>query len=495
MGWVNPAESAANIQAMLGATNTRDDPGVVRDLIRSVEGRGILFWIDRANADGWFAVLGALVSEASERSIDALSYDQQVARVIEVWEALGNVYRALNLVPFADVGFQAVMEGDHYGADSGVWCEDRAWAEWARTHGAYQDAPGIPGCISIHQRLAMRADGTVNTAYVHADETSTAYWTRQYDTRPGGGWSWKTYAWHSNCRSRGGFLGSGDCREWENRLFPPLYFYFLEVRRIYELLRARGFLVAILQAHRAVLIHNLRLAKALGVLDANAPDPAVALAGRATQGAALARVTTPEAGSEVLAGLGTGLGLLAAIPGFQVAAAIGGAILALQRLILTAMTELGLAVAHVTDQYGRDAEVIQVRNRDGSVTTLTLAYERASMSENVNAPPEQVLAPPPPVPTFRATPPRDASVFLGGNDGTRTGNEALLGGLAVRVPEVVVRPNVDLLLGQNDGTQTGNEDFIGRTAAAVPPKKGVPVVVVVGGVAGLAGLAWWASRR
>lgn len=491
MGWENLSQLAGDVQALVGTTDTRNDPGRVRELVRAVDARGVRYWIDQSNADGWFQYFGAVVSAASERAIDALPYAQQVARVIEVWEAMGNVYRALNLVPFADLGFQAVMEGDHHGSDSGVWCEDRAWAEWARTRGAYFDEPGVPGCISIHQRLALRADGTVVTAYVHADETSTDYWTDHFYYRADGTPTWKSWAWHHQ-RGQDGF--------WENRLFPPLHLYFLQARRVYELMRARGFLVTILQAHRQVLVRNLRLAKALGVLRVAESDPALAaidLAGRAEQGAALARATTPESGSEVLTGMATGLGILAAIPGFQVAAAIGGAIVALQRLLLEAMRELGLAVARVTDQYGRAAEVIRVRNPDGSESTLTLAYERAAMSPNVNAAPEQVLAPPPPVPTFRATPGDRAALLGGGSDGTVTGNEGLVGGLAVRLPEVErARPNLDLILGRNDGTQTGNEALTERVVTQEAPRRtaGVSGVVVAGGVAGLAGLVWWALK-
>lgn len=394
MAWQNVTGSAEDVRERLGALDT--DSGDVEMVLglEALNDRGIAFYWDAPNAEGWLAHMRTLVTDEAERAIHALPYAQQVAKVVELWQAIGHVYRACNLSPFCDPSFRRILERDHHGQDSTSWCEDRAWAERVQST-AYRDDDGATGCITLHHRLAFRADGTVETAYLLANEASTDYWTHHYSYRADGSPDWRGWAWHHE-RGR---LG------WENALFPALHWYFLQARDLVaEIVRrgrtARTALVRmILEGHRNALVANLRTAVALRLYTPSDDDAdgTSALIRRAEISREEAMHTAPSDLGDVFDGVGSASDGISQIPGGRGVGIFVGLLTAGLRAIWAAIEAAGaVAAQRVIDPYGREGFLLRTELSNGAVRLETVAYERAIISDNgLEGRPTHPLATPP----------------------------------------------------------------------------------------------------
>lgn len=499
MAWSEVLLSGAEVRARLGGLDTDVDDVDLALGLDELNARGISVWWDEGNAAGWLARAVELVSAEGERAMDALPYPEQAARVVEVASALGHVYRALNLPPPADPEYRRVLERDHHGSNTLAHCEDRAWGAWGAAHGAYRgsadayrddgytgSAP-VVGCITVHHRIVWRADGTVATDTL--GEPGTEFWDRHYDTRPGTGgrWSWRSYAWHSTCESRGGVLGSGGCERWQNTLLPPLYLVYLQVREIVSAIARRGLLRTVIEGQRNALVANLDTAVALRLYNPSDGDVdgTLALLGRAEYGREQSMRTAPDAPKDLLEGMATASAAIAVIPGLQIAGAAGAAFAAGARAIVAALEEAALIAAQrLTDQYGRMALVV-VRTRGGVERPELVAYERWTLAPEGERPSYALATPP------AAAPPVGGRFDGWGrteDDGT---HEAPVGAtLLVLGPELFAgaRANFRALK-------------VARAGAPVVPPVVLPPPSTGGWVVGLAGvgalgaLAWAATRK
>lgn len=394
MGWENVTGTAEEVRARLGALDTESGEAELVLGLEALNERGIAFYWDKDNAEGWLAYVRTLVTDEAERTIHALPYAQQVAKVVELWQALGNVYRACNLSPFCDPSFRRIIERDHHGQDSLSWCEDRAWAERVQST-AYRDDDGATGCITLHHRLAFRGDGTVETAYLFANEASTDYWSHHHFYRADGSPDWRSWAFHHE-RGR---LG------WENTLFPALHWYFLQARDIVAEIVRRGrspraaLVRMILEGHRNALVANLRTAVALRLYTPsdNDADGTSALIRRAEISREEAMHTAPSDLGDVFDGVGSASDGIAQIPGGRGVGIFVGLLTAGLRAIWAAIEAAGaVAAQRVIDTYGREGFLLRTELSNGTVRLETVAYERAIISDNgAEGRPTHALATPP----------------------------------------------------------------------------------------------------
>lgn len=363
MGWDRMVQTPDEVEREVGRVADEGTRGKLRSAIRALNDRGFAFWWDKDNAEGWLRHAQSLVSAEAERAIDALpSYEAQCGKVVEAWQALGHVYRALDLPYSSDAVLRAVLDRDHDGVESSsADTEHKAWATRVdRT--AYRGTDDYR--VTIHHRLAFVADNTVHTAFLHEGEQGTSYWTRHYDTRatPRGAWSWRTYAWHSECQARGGFLGGGDCRTWHNRLFPAAFWYFEQVREVVTKIAAQGLLVTAILARRYALLSNLRVATALGIYRPTTTDRdgVSALAGRGDYDAEEARSRAPETVTDGLDALGTGAELIASVPGAQLVGGFLAVGVTVMRTLVSALESSGaLAAQRLVDRFGRRGVIVR----------------------------------------------------------------------------------------------------------------------------------------
>lgn len=340
--WQFLARTGAQVDEAIGPLVDPTLRGRLRLWVDSWADRGFAHWCDLRLARAWFRRAAELTREAEERRIEALPYEQQVDAVVAIWDALGQGYRALDLPPHLDPSYRAIVARDISGGRAAP-CELRAWGQWAGANGAYKTSDGAY-CVTLHQRLTFRTDGTVEAGYVRFAVPSSM---RLHGLDARGQFSWRSWAFIHTCTQRMTF---GDCESWTSQFFPPLKWYFDQARELAASCVGRGAFVVMCEGLRTMFLVNLKAAKAAGVLRGElGRDTGFAeLAGMADIALEDARVNGMSSADDA----GTALLNVAQMAG--AVHPILGAALGIAGVLLRLLSMLPAAVARVQDEWGRD---------------------------------------------------------------------------------------------------------------------------------------------
>ncbi len=389
--WSRVGASGEELRAALGPSASDEDSRAVTRQLTDLDTRGVIHWADLPLAQAWIDRAVSLSADYQTRRVENFVWNyetsddpafnragngtlaDQEAAVVALWEAIGRAYQALDLPPVIDPAYRASWLGRTQLADTRAYCDRGAWVAALGRTGRLYVADDRTSCVTIENRVALGFDGALALNLAAQGRGWDSVLANTEETA-----DWRTWSFQHEAVSG----PDGGVIRYDNRVRPPLRWYWDLGQEIARSLAARGPARVVLEGERNAFILNVRAAADAGLLSSLARMD-IEAADVAAIGAASADELSGghgERGLDVLAGAmgsaaiaaGTYLGPIGIVAGALLG--VGAAIIELWNYVIPHARQVD------ADPWGRRRPVFEAHSITGG---------------DANHPPTQTVPDPP----------------------------------------------------------------------------------------------------